>query len=88
MKKEVPKYPYNAIPEDGIQIFLSDQIYDSIRECDTDICDIAENLGFKADNIINVKDHVFYNKHYLDRLALAELVEYRRFDAKIQQALA
>ena len=29
---------------------LTDQIYDSIRECDTDICDIAENLGFKADN--------------------------------------
>ena len=64
---------------------LADQIYDSIRECDTDICDIAENLGFKADNIKNVKDHVFYNKHYLDRV---EPVEYRRFDANIQQALA
>ena len=67
---------------------LADQIYDSIRESDTDICDIAQNLGFKADNIKNVKDHVFYNKHYLDRLAPTEPVEYRRFDANIQQALA
>ena len=38
---------------------LADQIYESIRESDTDICDIAQNLGFKADNIKNLKDHVF-----------------------------
>jgi hypothetical protein len=81
------KNPYR---EDAYELGykLADQMYDSIRECDTDICDIAENLGFKADNIKNVKDHVFYNKHYLDRLAPAEPVEYRRFDANIQQALA
>ena len=81
------KTPYR---EDAYELGykLADQMYDSIRECDTDICDIAENLGFKADNIKNVKDHVFYNKHYLDRLAPAEPVEYRRFDANIQQALA
>lgn len=42
-----------------ITIQVADQIYDSIRESDTDICDIAENLGFKADNIKNVKDHFF-----------------------------
>ena len=46
---------------------LAYQIYDSIRACDTDICDIAENLGFKAENIKKVKDHVFYNEHDLDR---------------------
>ena len=46
---------------------LADQMYDSIRESDTDICDIAENLGFKAENIKKVKDHVFYNEHDLDR---------------------
>ena len=46
---------------------LAEQIYDFIRECDTDICDIAQNLGFKADNIKNVKDHVFYNEHDLLR---------------------
>ena len=81
------KNPYR---EDAYELGykLADQIYDSIRESDTDICDIAQNLGFKADNIKNVKDHVFYNKHYLDRLAPAEPVEYRRFDANIQQALA
>ena len=59
---------------------LTDQIYDSIRECDTDICDIAENLGFKADNIKNVKDHVFYQKHELDQyISLGEAPEYKRF---------
>ena len=59
------KNPYR---EDAYELGykLADQIYDSIRESDTDICDIAQNLGFKADNIKNVKDHVFYNKHYLD----------------------
>ena len=41
---------------------LAEQICDSIRECD-----IAANLGFKADNIKNVKDHIFYNEHDLDR---------------------
>ena len=40
------------------------------------------------ENIKNVKDYVFYSKHSLDRLAPAESVEYRRFDANIQQALA
>jgi hypothetical protein len=58
---------------------LADKIYDSIRSCDTDICDIAENLGFKADNIKNVKDHVFYNEHDLDRYGP---------DDDLQQALA
>lgn len=68
---------------------LADQIYDSIRESDTDICDITENLGFKADNIKNVKDHVFYQKHELDRyVPLGEASEYKRFDPYIQQALA
>ena len=66
---------------------LADQIYDSIRECDTDICDIAENLGFKADNIKNVKDHVFYNEHDLDRYGPDE-IEHKRFDATLEQALA
>jgi hypothetical protein len=64
---------------------LAEQIYDSIRECDTDICDIAQNLGFKADNIKNVKDHVFYNEHDLDRHGP---IERRRFDPTFSQALA
>jgi hypothetical protein len=67
---------------------LAEQIYDSIKKCDTDICDIAANLGFKANNIKNVKDHVFYNEHDLDRYAPSVPVEHRRFDASLQQALA
>ena len=66
---------------------LADQIYDSIRESDTDICDIAQNLGFKAGNIKNVKDHVFYNEHDLDRYG-PDQIERKQFDANLQQALA
>lgn len=66
---------------------LAEQIYDSIRKCDTDICDIAQNLGFKADNIKNVKDHVFYNEHDLDRYG-PDQIERKRFDATLSQALA
>lgn len=69
---------------DELQFELAEKIYDSIRECDTDICDIAENIGFKADNIKNVKDHVFYNEHDLDRYGPDE-IEHKRFDATLQQ---
>ena len=81
------KKPYR---EDAYELSynLADQIYDSVRQCDTDICDIAENLGFKADNIKNVKDHVFYQKHELDQYVfLGEASEYKRFDPYIQQAV-
>jgi hypothetical protein len=80
------KNPYRK-NADELQFILAEKIYDSIRECDTDICDIAENLGFKADNIKNVKDHVFYNKHDLDRYGPDE-IEHKRFDATLEQALA
>lgn len=50
-----------------LQFKLAEQIYDSIRECDTDISDISRNIGFKADNIKNLKDHIFYSEHDLDR---------------------
>lgn len=62
---------------------LANKMYDSIRECDTDICDIAQNLGFKADNIKKVKDHVFFNEHNLDRYP-NEPVERKRFDPELQ----
>lgn len=77
-------YRQNA---DELQFILAEKIYDSIRVCDTDICDVAENLGFKADNIKNVKDHVFYNEHDLDRYGPDE-IEHKRFDATLEQALA
>jgi hypothetical protein len=66
---------------------LAEKIYDSIRKSDTDICDIASNLGFKTDNIKNVKDHIFYNEHDLDTYP-AEKIEHKRFDAILEQALA
>lgn len=53
-------------------------MYSSIKRYDTDVCDIAQNLGFKADNIKNVKDHVFYNEYELDQYVfLGEEFEYR-----------
>ena len=74
---------------DELQFKLAEEIYDSIRECDTDICDIAENLGFKADNIKNVKDHIFYKEHELDQYAsLGEKPEHKKFDPNLKQALA
>lgn len=30
-----------------INLQIADQIYKSVRESETDICDIAQNLGFK-----------------------------------------
>jgi hypothetical protein len=48
---------------------------------------LAENLGFKADNIKNVKNHIFYNEHDLDRYGPDE-IEHKRFDATLEQALA
>ena len=80
------KNPYRQ-NADELQFKLAEKIYDSIRECDTDVCDIAESLGFKANNIKNVKDHVFYNQHYLDRYGPDE-IEHKRFDATLEQALA
>ena len=52
---------------DELEYEIADRLYQKIRECDTDLCDIAENLGFKADNIKKVKDYVFYSQHKLDR---------------------
>jgi hypothetical protein len=80
------KNPYRLYAED-LQFVLAEKVYDSIRKSDTDIRDIASNLGFKADNIKNVKDHIFYNEHDLDSYA-AEEIEHKRFDATLPQALA
>ena len=70
-----------------LQFELAEEIYNSIRECDTDICDIAKNLGFKADNIKNIKDHIIFNEHDLDRYG-SDKIEHKRFDPTLSQALA
>lgn len=80
------KNPYRQSAEE-LQFKLAQKIYDSIRECDRDVCDIAQNLGFKAKNIKNVKARVFYNQHYLDRHGPYQ-IDYKRFDATLEQALS
>ena len=78
----------NFVSADELSDKLADQIYDEIRASKSDVADIAKNLGCKQVNIEKVKNHVFKNKHYLDRLFPLEPVEYREFDPDLQQALA
>jgi hypothetical protein len=66
---------------------LAELIYQDIRECDTDISDIASNLGYKADNIKRIKDHLFYSDHTLNMYDDAP-VDRQRFYPDLQQALA
>ena len=56
-----------------IVVQVGDQIYESIREFNTDICDIAQNLGFKVDNIKNVKYYVFIMSTILTGMVLIKL---------------
>nr|ULD16120.1 hypothetical protein [Cylindrotheca closterium] len=78
------KNPYHEGPYE-LGDKLADQIYESIRESDTDICDIAQNLGFKADNIKNVKDHVFYNEHDIDRYGPDQIERIRFLNDKFSK---
>lgn len=67
---------------------LADQMYGSIRACDSDVSAIARNLNFKAENVEKLKEYVFINKHYLYDDYGPDKIEYKRFDASLQQALA
>ena len=78
----------DLVSADELSDKLADQIYDEIRDSKNDVSDIARNLGYKEMNIEKVKNHVFKNKYYLDRLFPLEPVEYRKFDSDLQQALA
>nr|YP_009059262.1 hypothetical protein [Eunotia naegelii]YP_009059312.1 hypothetical protein [Eunotia naegelii]AHI51209.1 hypothetical protein [Eunotia naegelii]AHI51259.1 hypothetical protein [Eunotia naegelii] len=77
---------YINSPEELIFV-LAERVYKSIRESNTDIDDIAQNLGFKQINIKNLKDHVFYSEHYFDGY-VGEEPEIKRFDALFEQAIA
>jgi len=57
-KTYIIKNPYHMDATE-LQFKLADKLYDFMREKDTDISDIAANLGFKADNIKKCKDHIF-----------------------------
>ena len=68
---------------------LANQIYDDIRECDSNSHKIAENLNDKAENVPKIKEHVFINSHILDRYKdLGLEPEVKQFDPSLNQALA
>lgn len=68
---------------------LAEQMYDSIRDNDKDIYDIAVYTKIKADNIKKCKDHIFYNEHGLDRdTHLGDDPVVQRFDPDLKQGLA
>jgi len=75
----------DRLPGVESQFLLAEEIYDDIRESETDIFHIAKHTGFKAQNIEKCKDHIFNNIHKLDRY---EPIEYKRYDATLHQALA
>ncbi len=58
-----------TLPQTGAGSFRgpADEAYDAIRESTTDVQSIAENTGFREENIQNIKDHLYNNEHLLDR---------------------
>ena len=49
----------------GFYSGLADDAYDAIRTNKHDVSNIAKNTGFKEKNIQRIKDHLFYDKHFL-----------------------
>lgn len=94
VKLDIDKKTYTIKNPDRVGAYelqdkLAEQLYDSIRTSDTDVCDIAKNTKFKADNIKKCKDHVFYNEQTLDKFKDQEVkTERKRFDPDLKQALA
>jgi uncharacterized protein YukE len=77
--------PRNAV---DFEIEWAEEAYDSIRRSDDDIAQIAGNVeqhGFSADDIRQVKNHVFHEEHLLDRYPPGEM---GRFDANPRMAEA
>ena len=68
---------------------LADQMYDNIRQYDTDVAKIAQNSGLQESVIKDIKDHVFYREHYCDKYVdQGSEPEWQRFDPCLQQALS
>lgn len=82
----IVKNPYRASAYEWSDK-LAEKIYDLIKKCDNCVYNIAANLGFKAENIKNVKDHVFYNEQDLNHYD-PDQIEHKRFDVTLSQALA
>ncbi len=81
----------NALPQTGSGNFSGngDDLYDAIRASNTDVRSIANNTGYKPANIQKVKDHVFYQRHLLDRFVdKGYPARFKRFDSDLGQAKA
>ncbi len=60
----------------------AEKAYDSIRNSTDDVLKIAENTGFRPENIQKIKDHIFNDSVLKDRgLDSGEIAEFGRFDA-------
>lgn len=65
----------------------ADKAYDAIRASTTDIDAIARNTGFKPENIKKIKDHLFLDRHTLDRYVDQGIPATRaRFDSDVKIA--
>ena len=65
----------------------ADEAYNAIRASKTDITTIAKNTGIKPQNIAKVKNHLFFDKHLLDRYVDFGIpAEFKTFDSDMEIA--
>ncbi len=74
---------YPGVNAEELGAKLAEKMYESVRESDIDISEIAKNLGYKLGHVKNIKNHIFINKHYLDRYG-PEDTKYKRFAPMLQ----
>ncbi|WP_144011738.1 hypothetical protein [Vandammella animalimorsus] len=67
----------------------ADAAYEAIRASKIDVIQISRNTGLKIENIQKIKNHLFCEKHLLDRYEkLGIRAEMRRFDSSEEIANA
>lgn len=60
----------------------ADERYEQIRAAQSDVAEIADQTGFKAENVEIIKAHLFLTEHILDMYVdLGIPAEIARFDA-------
>lgn len=73
----------------GFYSGAADDAYNAIRTSKHDVSNIAKNTGLKENSIQKIKDHLFYDKHLLDRYVEYGLpAEMKVFDSDIAIANA
>lgn len=50
----------------------TEQYYEAIRKRRTDFLLISKNTGFSIEQVQAIKNHIFYNKHYLEGNTISE----------------